>query len=86
MLTGRQAFGGTDISETLASVLKTDLDLTSLPRATPGSIRKLIRRCVERDPADRLRDIGDARFEIKEVLGTPSGDLIGRDAVTQPTL
>ncbi len=86
MLTGRQAFGGTDISETLASVLKTDLDLTRLPRATPGPIRKLIRRCVERDRAERLRDIGDARFEIKEALGAPSVDLAERDAVGQPAL
>ena len=86
MLTGRQAFGGTDISETLASVLKTDLNLTSLPRATPGPIRKLIRRCVERDRADRLRDIGDARFEIKDALAAPSGDLAERDAAGQPAL
>ena len=54
MLTGRQAFGGTDISETLASVLKTDLDWHELPATTPLAIRKLLRRCVERDRKNRL--------------------------------
>ena len=53
---------------------------------TPGPIRKLIRRCVERDRAERLRDIGDARFEIKEALGAPSDDVVEREAITQPAL
>ena len=66
MLTGRQAFGGTDISETLASVLKTDLDLDALPAETPSAVRTLLRRCLERDVRKRLPHVGVARLEIEE--------------------
>ncbi len=53
MLTGHQAFGGTDISETLASVLKTDLNLEALPSDTPAVIRTLLHRCLQRDVQSR---------------------------------
>ena len=66
MLTGRQAFGGTDISETLAAVLRQDMDWTELPSETPHSIRRLLRRCLERDHRGRLPEIGTARLEIDE--------------------
>ena len=66
MLTGRQAFGGTDISETLAAVLRQEMDWTKLPAETPHSVRRLLRRCLERDPKQRLPEIGTARLEIDE--------------------
>ncbi len=66
MLTGRQAFGGTDISETLAAVLRQEMDWTELPADTPHSIRRLLRRCLERDHRRRLPEIGTARLEIDE--------------------
>ncbi|HEV8118461.1 MAG TPA: serine/threonine-protein kinase, partial [Thermoanaerobaculia bacterium] len=71
MLTGRHAFAGDTVSDTLASVLKTDPDLTALPEMTPAAIRRLLRRCLQKDPSRRLRDIGDARLELEErVEGT----------------
>jgi eukaryotic-like serine/threonine-protein kinase len=69
MLTGRRAFKGDDVSETIASVLKDAPDLASLPAATPPSVRHLIERCLERDTKMRLRDIGEARIELSSIRG-----------------
>ncbi len=66
MLSGRQLFAAPTVSDTLAEVLKTDPDLEALPEATPANVRRLLRRCLERDPKRRLRDIGDARLELDE--------------------
>jgi Tol biopolymer transport system component len=77
VLTGRQLFAGETVSDVLAGVLKTDVDLAILPPATPPAIRQLLRRCLERDPKKRLRDIGDARLAIDEVLagGARTGEV-----------
>ena len=64
MLTGRQAFEGDTISDTLASVLKSQPDMAQLPVETPRAIRDLLKRCLEKDPKLRLRDIGEARIVI----------------------
>lgn len=72
MLTGRAAFGGETMTEVLGGVLKTDPDWTALPPTTPPSVRSLIRRCVQKDPSRRLRDIADARFQIEEALTEPA--------------
>ena len=72
MLSGRRLFKGEDVSDTLADVLKTDPDWRALPADTPPSIQRLLRRCLVRDPKERLHDIADARLEIEEALGTPS--------------
>ena len=69
MLTGRRLFEGETLSDTLAAVLTKDVDWAQLPAATPAAIRQLLRRCLERDPTRRLRDIGEARL----LLGDPSG-------------
>ena len=61
MLTGRRLFEGETLSDTLAAVLTKEVDWSRLPAATPSSIRQLLRRCLERDPTRRLRDIGEAR-------------------------
>jgi Tol biopolymer transport system component len=66
MLTGRSTFAGETISDTLAAVLKTDPDWSALPPETPAAIRRVLRRCLERDRRRRLRDIGDALVEIEE--------------------
>src|SRR5262249_56342947 len=50
MLTGQSTFAGETISDTLAAVLKTDPDWSALPRETPAAIRRLLRRCLQRDP------------------------------------
>ena len=65
MLTGQRAFAGGDVSETLAYVITKDVDWATLPNGTPESIQQLLRRCLERDPRQRLRDIGEARIGIE---------------------
>src|SRR5688500_4709644 len=64
MLTGRRAFEGDDISTTLAAVLMREPEWTALPVAVPAAVRRLLRRCVEKDPRKRLSAIGDARLEL----------------------
>ena len=66
MLSGRRAFLGDDMSDVLASVLKTDPDWSALPADLPAPIRRLLRRCLEKDPRKRLSAIGDARLELNE--------------------
>jgi eukaryotic-like serine/threonine-protein kinase len=66
MLTGDQAFKGDDISEVLATVLKSDPDWRALPPEMPGAIKRLLRRCLEKDPRKRLSAISDARLELDE--------------------
>jgi len=76
MLTGRRLFGGETISHTLADVLRGPIDFSTLPSGTPAKIRELLKRCLERNVKNRLRDIGEARIAIEEALsGAP------RDAV-----
>ena len=68
MLAGRPLFAAETVTDTLAGVLKTEIDLGVLPDSTPAAIRRLVRRCLERNPRNRLRDIGDARIVISETL------------------
>jgi serine/threonine protein kinase/Tol biopolymer transport system component len=72
LLTGKPAFHGEDITEILAAVVKSEPDWQVLPAATPTKIRDLLRRCLQKDKTLRLRDAGDARIEIHEVLTAPS--------------
>ncbi len=64
MLTGRKAFEGETVSDTLAAVLRQGVDLGALPPAAPASVRRLLARCLERDAKQRLRDIGEARIAL----------------------
>ncbi|MFN2447905.1 MAG: protein kinase [Vicinamibacterales bacterium] len=64
MLTGHTLFAGDTVSDTIAEVLKRDIDLSTLPAQTPVSPRRVIARCLERDPRQRLRDIADAAYEL----------------------
>jgi eukaryotic-like serine/threonine-protein kinase len=66
MLTGKRAFDGADVSDTLASVLKAQPDWTALPAETPAAIRRLLRRTLEKDSRRRLSDMADARLDIEE--------------------
>jgi len=72
MLAGRRAFGGDNISDILANVLRGDPDWTALPSDTPASIQVLLHRCLEKALERRLRDMGDARLEIQDALAGPS--------------
>jgi serine/threonine-protein kinase len=85
MLTGKQAFSGDSIPEILAGVLKQEMDWSALPSDTPPAIRRLLRRCLEKDARRRLRDIGDARMEIVDTLAAPQAETaIAAPAVAPP--
>ena len=71
MLTGQRAFAGHTVSDTIACVLEHDPDWSTLPAATPPSARRLLRRCLEKDPKHRLRDIGDAHLELDDAAKSP---------------
>ncbi len=72
MLTGKMAFHGDALTDTLAAVLKNDPDWSQLPAATPTQVHALLRRCFQKDPKQRLQAIGDARISLEEVLsGAP---------------
>jgi eukaryotic-like serine/threonine-protein kinase len=72
MLSGKKAFEGETVSDVLAAVIMKDPDFSALPETTPPSIQRLIRRCLNKDPKQRLRDIGEARITIEETLsGSP---------------
>ncbi len=71
ILTGRQLYAAETVSETLAALLLKDPDLSGLPPATPAAICRMLRRCLEKDPQRRLRDIGEARIAIDECLTNP---------------
>jgi Tol biopolymer transport system component len=64
MLTGRRLFAGETVSDVLAAVLTREPDWSALSAATPRSVVRLLRRCLERDPKTRLRDIGEARVAL----------------------
>jgi eukaryotic-like serine/threonine-protein kinase len=66
MLTGSRGYNGETAAETLASVIKEELEWSRLPAGIPPHIRRLLRRCLEKDPRRRLRDIGEARIAIDE--------------------
>lgn len=67
MLSGKRAFPGATTPDAIAAVLHSKPDWDALPPSTPTAILRLLRRCLEREPKARLRDIGDVRIEIEEV-------------------
>ena len=79
MLSGRPLFAAETVSDTLAGVLKTEIDFGALPAATPPALRQLLRRCLERSPKNRLHDIADARIVLDDLLAG-RGDAAGSAA------
>jgi Tol biopolymer transport system component len=72
MLTGRQAFHGEGVADTVGAVIHKSPDWTALPSTTPPAIRTLLRRCLEKDRRDRIPDIGMVRIELQDVLAGSS--------------
>ena len=72
MLTGRAAFAGDTIADTIAAILEREPDMATLPAATPPGVRRLLQRCLAKDPKQRLRDIGDARADLGDVGSIPT--------------
>jgi serine/threonine protein kinase len=66
ILTGRQVFNGDSVAETLASIVRDEPDWTQLASDTQPSIRRLLRRCLVKNPRERLQHIGDARLELTD--------------------
>ena len=73
MLTGQMAFPGRTVSDHIAAILEREPDWADLPATTPPSIRRLLRRCLEKEPGRRLPDIAVARLEIDDAAGEPRG-------------
>ena len=72
MLAGRRAYKAEDVSDTLAAVLTREVDWKALPQAVPPRLHALLRDCLVRDPKQRLRDIGDARRVLDQIIsGAP---------------
>lgn len=86
MLTGRHAFEEQTVSDTLAAVLKSEPDWNALPPDVPAVIRKLLQRCLEKDPKLRLRDIGEARIVLSapEQLRPETQPLPAVESKTRP--
>jgi len=72
LLTGKRAFEGETITETIAKVLESEPDWELLPENTPWTIRNLLRRCLAKDAHDRFQHIGDVRIEVKLALSEPA--------------
>ena len=72
ILTGRKLFPGDTITDVLAAVVRAEPDWSALPANTPASIHRLLRRCLQKDPNERLHHIGDVRLELKEVDVEPA--------------
>jgi eukaryotic-like serine/threonine-protein kinase len=70
MLTGRMAFAGETVTDTLAAVLTGSPQLNLVPESTPPGIRRLIEKCLQKDARQRLQAIGDARIEIDDILAS----------------
>jgi eukaryotic-like serine/threonine-protein kinase len=72
MLSGRRPFDGDDVTEILASVVKSEPEWSLLPAGVPPRLVRLMKRCLEKNPRHRLRDIGDAQFELTADASEPA--------------
>ena len=86
MLTGKPTFTGKTVSDTLAAVLRQDMDWNELPPKTPHSVRRLLRRCLEKEPKQRLGFIGDARLDIDDAKTDSHGEAPRAAPIAQAAL
>ena len=92
MLTGRQAFGGEDVSLAMASVMKSDPEWNRLPQEISPTLRNVLQRCLQKDPKQRLRDMGDVRlaldgaFETGKVAHAEAGAAAGARSIGRAAL
>ena len=80
LLSGHRAFTGETASDILVGILRNEPPWEFLPESTPPRIRNLLARCLQKNPGDRLRDIGDARMEIEETLAEIQQGRVSRSA------
>jgi hypothetical protein len=81
LLVGKRPFAGETTTETLASILKTEPDWSELPPEVAPDLRRLLHRCLQKDPKRRLQSIADARVQIEDVLKGVDADPLAGDAV-----
>jgi Tol biopolymer transport system component len=79
MLTGKTLFTGDTVTDVIAAVVTREPELKELPKATPRAVRRLVARCLRKDPRTRLPDVGAARLELHEVI-TGTADETGTEA------
>ena len=85
MLAGRPAFARATIGETLGAILHEQPDWEALPDSTPPAVRRILRRCLDKDLRRRARDIGDVRLDLEEAQSSPAlaeGPVIARAAAS----
>jgi serine/threonine protein kinase len=75
MLTGVRAFDGADIAETLANVIRADPDWSALPADTPSALRICLRRCLQKDVAQRIHDVADVRLAMEGAFEASAHDI-----------
>jgi serine/threonine-protein kinase len=85
-LTGRKAFPGETVSDTMAAVLKSEPNWEALPRETPPALRRLLHRCLEKDRERRLRSAADARIEIDDAMSEEPAPAIADGTQKRPWL
>ncbi len=83
MLSGSRPFPGDSVPDTILSVLGREPNWEALPQAIPESIRRLLRRCLDKDPKQRMHHIADARIELDEVLSAPPAGVQKRTVSTR---
>jgi serine/threonine protein kinase len=72
LLSGRPAFDGNDMTEVLGAIVRLEPDWHALPRSTPAGVVTVIKRCLQKDPSLRLRDIADVRLQLDDALASPA--------------
>ena len=83
MLTGRRPFEGRDVSEVLAAVIQSTPDWEALPSGTPPHLHALLKRCMEKEPRQRVQAIGDVRLAMEGAFASAGGELSSSDVAGQ---
>ena len=86
MLTGQRAFDAEDVSETLAAVLMKEPDWTALPPTTPPTVTTVLRRCLQKNPKQRIRDIGDVSLALEGAFETGVSQAAGSFVLPRPAV
>ena len=84
MLTGKAAFQGEDVTEILAAVVKSGVNLDLLPTNIHPRVREAIIRCLQKEQKKRYGGIGEAQYEIEQVLADPSGVFSQSSVIKKP--
>src|SRR5262249_2171240 len=84
MLSARSVFEGETVTDTLVRVLEREPDWNQLPSRTPATLRRLLQRCLTKNPKDRLQAIGEARVLLDELIANPEAQSIAVERPAYP--